>query len=256
VLSATTFTPKLRRLATCLREQKIDHVDLMKVECKMRARSHPRIDDADGRSSRKSSSRHTTSRARPNAHHFFERRGFASSPNKTTFNVDTNIYNIYPQYVRNSDGVDTIEIRRRVIGAGVMGVAVAQTSRNRPPCRTGRCTDAALDEPARNTNGLRAFLLFGNAAEKIDTKAVLSASPFTTDYDASQKADFIIENVTEKWPIKKEVYARIEGICRPEVISRRHVRHLHHAHRLGHQTPCPRRGITHHEPGAVKPWSS
>ena len=110
-----------------------------------------------------------------------------------------------------------------VVGAGVMGVGVAQNL-----AQTGHhvvlvdVTNAALDRARKEIrNGLRAFALFGHAgstAEKVDTKAVLERITPTTDYDQLAKADFVIENVTEKWPIKQEVYERIDGICRPEVI--------------------------------------
>lgn len=36
---------------------------------------------------------------------------------------------------------------------------------------------------------------------------------FTTDYQVLADADFLIENVTEKWTIKKQLYTRIDAIC-------------------------------------------
>ncbi|WP_394821757.1 3-hydroxyacyl-CoA dehydrogenase family protein [Pendulispora albinea] len=107
-----------------------------------------------------------------------------------------------------------------VVGAGVMGAGVAQDL-----AQTGHdvvlvdVSGAALDRARKEIrNGLRAYALFGKSKERLDAKAILERITFTTDYPLLAKADFVIENVTEKWPIKKEVYERIDGICRPHVV--------------------------------------
>lgn len=48
---------------------------------------------------------------------------------------------------------------------------------------------------------------------KEQSGAVLDRITFTTDYDEFERADFIIENVVEKWDVKAEVYARLDNIC-------------------------------------------
>ncbi|WXB00357.1 3-hydroxyacyl-CoA dehydrogenase NAD-binding domain-containing protein [Pendulispora brunnea] len=107
-----------------------------------------------------------------------------------------------------------------VVGAGVMGVGVAQDL-----AQTGHhvvlvdISDQVLERARKEIrNGVRAFALFGKAERKIDVKEVLERITFTTDYARLANVDFVIENVTEKWPIKKEVYERIDPICRPEVV--------------------------------------
>jgi 3-hydroxybutyryl-CoA dehydrogenase len=110
-----------------------------------------------------------------------------------------------------------------VVGAGVMGAGVAQNL-----AQTGHhvvlvdVSDAALERARREIrSGLRAYALFSKSADRktaVDPKVVLEHITFTTDDRRLEAVDFVIENVTEKWPIKKAVYERIDTICRPEVI--------------------------------------
>ncbi|XXX76165.1 3-hydroxyacyl-CoA dehydrogenase NAD-binding domain-containing protein [Sorangium sp. So ce134] len=106
-----------------------------------------------------------------------------------------------------------------VIGAGVMGVGVAQNL-----AQTGhRVVLVDISEPilerARQEirTGMRAVALFNKKAAG-DPKEVLERIRLTTDYGLLSEVDFVVENVVEKWPIKKEVYERIDAICRPEVV--------------------------------------
>ncbi|AUX43613.1 3-hydroxybutyryl-CoA dehydrogenase [Sorangium cellulosum] len=110
-----------------------------------------------------------------------------------------------------------------VVGAGVMGVGVAQSlAQSGHDVVLVDVSEAALARARMGIrNGLRAVTLFGSAEDKKragDPKAVLERVAFTTDYGRLAGADFVVENVTEKWDIKREVYARLEGVCRPEII--------------------------------------
>jgi len=100
-----------------------------------------------------------------------------------------------------------------------MGVGVAQNL-----AQTGHrvvlvdVSESILERASKEMkNGLRAVALFNKKAAS-DPKEVMERVRFTTDYGLLAEADFVVENVTEKWPIKKEVYERIDAICRPEVI--------------------------------------
>jgi 3-hydroxybutyryl-CoA dehydrogenase len=42
---------------------------------------------------------------------------------------------------------------------------------------------------------------------------ILRRIEFSTSYEQLEDADFIIENATEKWEIKQEIYTRIDKIC-------------------------------------------
>ncbi|MEY6564010.1 3-hydroxyacyl-CoA dehydrogenase family protein [Streptomyces albidoflavus] len=106
-----------------------------------------------------------------------------------------------------------------VVGAGVMGVGVAQNL-----AQTGHqvvlvdVSDAVLDNARRELrNSLRAYALFNKGAG-VDTAEIFGRIEFTTDYELLAKADFVVENVTEDWAVKQEVYERIDRIVRPGVV--------------------------------------
>ncbi|MEV5107879.1 3-hydroxyacyl-CoA dehydrogenase family protein [Streptomyces massasporeus] len=106
-----------------------------------------------------------------------------------------------------------------VVGAGVMGVGVAQNL-----AQTGHrvvlvdVCDDVLDNARRELRtSLRTYALFNKGAAG-DMAEVVDRIEFTTDYELLAKADFVVENVTEDWEIKKEVYERIDRIVRPGVV--------------------------------------
>ncbi|MFE1250337.1 3-hydroxyacyl-CoA dehydrogenase family protein [Streptomyces sp. NPDC058741] len=106
-----------------------------------------------------------------------------------------------------------------VVGAGVMGVGVAQNL-----AQTGHRVvlvdvfDDVLDGARRELRtGLRAYALFNKGAG-VDIAGVFDRIEFTTDYELLAEADLVVENVTEDWAVKKEVYERIDRIVRPEAV--------------------------------------
>lgn len=106
-----------------------------------------------------------------------------------------------------------------VVGAGVMGVGVAQNL-----AQTGHevvmvdISDAVLDNARKELRtNLRAFAMF-NRDVKVDIAAVLEKITLTTEYADLADVDFVVENVTEDWDIKQEVYRKIDAICRPDVV--------------------------------------
>ncbi len=50
-------------------------------------------------------------------------------------------------------------------------------------------------------------------AAKEDTATVLGRIHFSTRLEDLADVDFVVENVPEKWEIKKEIYPRIDAIC-------------------------------------------
>jgi 3-hydroxybutyryl-CoA dehydrogenase len=103
-----------------------------------------------------------------------------------------------------------------VIGAGVMGVGVGQNL-----AQTGHqvvLIDVAEDVLAHAREEIRKSLRFqgmfqkgAKPTESADT--VLGRIQFTTDFGALSEADFVVENTTEKWDIKKEVYPKLDAVC-------------------------------------------
>jgi 3-hydroxybutyryl-CoA dehydrogenase len=109
-----------------------------------------------------------------------------------------------------------------VIGAGVMGAGVAQlfAQKGHPVILLDTSEEILRKAQAEIKHALR----FQNFFAKSDTKPAYSATEvlnkikFTADYGVLSQADFVIENVTEKWEIKQEVWQKMEELCKPEVI--------------------------------------
>ncbi|MGR4884243.1 3-hydroxyacyl-CoA dehydrogenase family protein [Streptomyces subrutilus] len=106
-----------------------------------------------------------------------------------------------------------------VVGAGVMGVGVAQNL-----AQTGHrvvlvdVSEEILDNARKELrSSLRAFAMFNRKAA-VDPAEVFEKIEFTTDYELLAKADFVVENVTEEWAVKEKVYKELDRICRPEVV--------------------------------------
>lgn len=107
-----------------------------------------------------------------------------------------------------------------VVGSGVMGVGVAQSL-----AQAGykvilldiseEILKRAKDEITRNVRFQR---LFNKSAgqESIDT--ILERITYTTEYAPFADTDFVIENVTEKWEIKQQVYMQLDAVCPPHCV--------------------------------------
>lgn len=102
-----------------------------------------------------------------------------------------------------------------VIGAGVMGVGVAQNL-----AQTGHqaiMVDVSEEILGRASDEIRKSLRFqgmfqkGTKSEPADT--VLGRIRLTTRLEDLSEVDFVVENVPEKWEIKREIYPRIDQIC-------------------------------------------
>lgn len=102
-----------------------------------------------------------------------------------------------------------------VVGAGVMGAGVAQNL-----AQTGHkvilldlnadILHKASDAITRNTR----FQRFVNKNQpQISAAEVLEQITFTTDYAAFAGVDFVVENVVERWEVKREVHKQLDAIC-------------------------------------------
>jgi 3-hydroxybutyryl-CoA dehydrogenase len=102
-----------------------------------------------------------------------------------------------------------------VIGAGVMGCGLAQDLAQ----HSFQVLLIDLDDEkltaARKLirQSLRGQLLLQRAAVGGESDTVLGRITTSTDLAILADADFVIENVTERWDIKREVYGRIDRIC-------------------------------------------
>jgi 3-hydroxybutyryl-CoA dehydrogenase len=102
-----------------------------------------------------------------------------------------------------------------VVGAGVMGVGVSQNL-----AQTGHQVilldiyEEILErakQQIKNNIRFQGFFQKGETAGSPDD--ILHRIKFSTNYKFLEDAEFVIENTTEKWNIKKNVYEKIDAIC-------------------------------------------
>lgn len=105
-----------------------------------------------------------------------------------------------------------------VVGAGVMGAGIALDL-----AQTGHrvvlldLSHAILERAKKEMrDGIRALTLFRRVA--VDPEELMSAISLTTDDEELAGVDFVVENVVERWSVKKAVYERLDAICRGSVI--------------------------------------
>jgi 3-hydroxybutyryl-CoA dehydrogenase len=105
-----------------------------------------------------------------------------------------------------------------VIGAGVMGVGVAQNL-----AQTGHevilvdTSEAILAQAlATIRNNCRFSRMMGGPA--VDADEVLAKISTGVGADALAKVDVVIENVPEDWTIKRAVYQELDAVCGPDTV--------------------------------------
>lgn len=107
-----------------------------------------------------------------------------------------------------------------VIGAGVMGVGVAQNlAQTNHRVVLLDMTDNILDKArAEIYKNVRFGRLFNKTAVHEHPDDVLARILFTTDYAPLAEVDFVVENVVEKWDVKREIYPRLDAVCPPHCV--------------------------------------
>ena len=102
-----------------------------------------------------------------------------------------------------------------VIGAGVMGIGVAQNL-----AQTGHqvlLVDISEDILDKAKQEIRNNIRFQGFFKKVDSQetpdTIVSSIEFSSNYKILEDADFIVENVTEKWHIKSQIYPLLDSIC-------------------------------------------
>ncbi|MCM3746398.1 3-hydroxyacyl-CoA dehydrogenase NAD-binding domain-containing protein [Paenibacillus pasadenensis] len=80
--------------------------------------------------------------------------------------------------------------------------------------------DQAKLEQARGeiANALRFRALFGSSEKLEAADAVMERIQFTTEHQQLSDVSFVIENATESWEVKRDIYELIDGICREDCI--------------------------------------
>jgi 3-hydroxybutyryl-CoA dehydrogenase len=103
-----------------------------------------------------------------------------------------------------------------VVGAGVMGAGVTQDlAQHGYEVVLVDTSEMVLRRALDNiTAGARMGRLLGSAAPQLDTGLVDA----TTDLGRLAGVDFVVENITEKWDLKRDLYPQLDGVCRPDVV--------------------------------------
>jgi 3-hydroxybutyryl-CoA dehydrogenase len=103
-----------------------------------------------------------------------------------------------------------------VVGAGVMGVGVAQSlAQYGNDVILVDVSDAILSRAQEQIrHNARMGRLLAPGAPQLDTRRLHP----TTAYEDLDAADFVIENITEKRELKEDVYGRLDSVCRPDVV--------------------------------------
>lgn len=105
-----------------------------------------------------------------------------------------------------------------VVGAGLMGVGVAQSvaEHGHEVTLVDVSTEAlelAEQDLVRNVRLSR--MLGRSNAEVAD---ILKRTTFTTDYGLLSTAEFVVENATENWEIKQKIYPLLDSVCDENVV--------------------------------------
>ncbi|HYN23081.1 MAG TPA: 3-hydroxyacyl-CoA dehydrogenase family protein [Thermoanaerobaculia bacterium] len=102
-----------------------------------------------------------------------------------------------------------------VVGAGVMGVGLAQNL-----AQTGHevvLLDLGDEQLARARDEIRKNLrfhgMFQKGGQSGSAGEVLGRIRFTSSFEDFADTDFVVENVPEKWDIKKDIYPRLDAVC-------------------------------------------
>jgi 3-hydroxybutyryl-CoA dehydrogenase len=102
-----------------------------------------------------------------------------------------------------------------VVGAGVMGRGLAQDlAHHGYKVLLIDVDERTLAEAKKEIRqSLRAQFMMQKPGGPADTQAVLDRILTSTHLHVLQDADFVIENVTEKWDVKQDIYRIIDQCC-------------------------------------------
>jgi len=102
-----------------------------------------------------------------------------------------------------------------VIGAGVMGVGVAQTLAHfgHQVTLVDISNEALENARAQVYNNIRMALLFQQGDKREAASRVFERITITADYNYLHDADLIVENVVEKPDLKRDVYSKLDAVC-------------------------------------------
>ncbi|NCE65074.1 3-hydroxybutyryl-CoA dehydrogenase [Pseudoflavonifractor sp. 524-17] len=106
-----------------------------------------------------------------------------------------------------------------VIGGGTMGLGIGQVFANKGIDTVIRSTSDASAE--KHKNSLIKSLDKRIAKGKLDEagkEALLAKLTFTSDLSTVADADLVVESAVEELGLKKELFAQLDSLCKPEAI--------------------------------------
>lgn len=107
-----------------------------------------------------------------------------------------------------------------VIGAGIMGTDIAlDLSGHSYKVLLKDLTEEILDKARTRIKQQYKFVkMMKREALSGSIEDILSRIDFVMDYDHFDQASIVVENVTEKYEVKEEVYAELRKVCAEDVI--------------------------------------
>jgi 3-hydroxybutyryl-CoA dehydrogenase len=106
-----------------------------------------------------------------------------------------------------------------IAGAGLMGAGIAQTAIACGYEVSLREVDEALvNQGVENIRKRLDNLVQKGKLQASDREAAVARLHPTTALDAAGRADFVIEAITENFEAKRDLFKRLDSVCRPEVI--------------------------------------
>lgn len=106
-----------------------------------------------------------------------------------------------------------------VVGAGTMGLDIAQVFANADFEVTVRdISDEIIRRSEDRMNKGLDKLVSKGKLDEAGKSAITSKIRFTTDLKAAADADLVIEAAIENLKIKQDIFAELDGICKPETI--------------------------------------
>jgi len=105
-----------------------------------------------------------------------------------------------------------------IIGAGTMGIGMSvDLLFNEKSVVLVDISEEALEKAREEIVKMVRFApLLNKGLPKIDPKLVADRVKFTTELQDVSDCDYIVENVTEDWGIKENVYKQLSTICKEE----------------------------------------
>lgn len=105
-----------------------------------------------------------------------------------------------------------------VIGAGVMGVDIALCCAAYDFKVVLKDVEQSALDKARDSarEKLRMYKMMSPVFKGLSAEQLLERIDFVLNYDSVVNADWVVENVTEDWSIKKKVYAELTEVCSQE----------------------------------------